>query len=216
MTKKGIPKKFNKVLEQVPPDYYASGVKSNIFQKFWHQKKWDKLETHLKNHKKSRLLDVGCADGTTTLQILEKFPDFKITGIDAYKKAVNYARGKNSKADFVHGDAHSLPFKNSHFDVVTAIEVLEHLHYPEIALSEIRRVLKPKGSFVIIQDTNSLLFRSVWWAWTKWRGSVWENSHISCVEPKILISNLKKGGFYVEKYDVYNLGMEIIAKTKKR
>ena len=48
----------------------------------------------------------------------------------------------------VIGDGHVLPFTDSVFDVAAAIKVLEHLHSPSQAVSEVFRVLKPRGYFI--------------------------------------------------------------------
>lgn len=48
----------------------------------------------------------------------------------------------------VLADGHRLPFVDESFEMVTAFEVLEHLHSPWIAAEEIYRVLKPGGRFV--------------------------------------------------------------------
>ena len=76
-------------------------------------------------------------------------------------------------------------------------------------------MLKPNGYLIIGQDTDSLLFRVVWFLWTKWKGSVWKNSHINCVKPKDLMKLLKKQGFKVEKSKIVNLGMEIFIRARK-
>jgi ubiquinone/menaquinone biosynthesis C-methylase UbiE len=47
------------------------------------------------------------------------------------------------------GDAHKLPFPDKSFDLITLFMVLEHLENPEKALSEIARVLKPKGILLL-------------------------------------------------------------------
>lgn len=46
----------------------------------------------------------------------------------------------------VVADAHELPFSNESFDVVVAIEVLEHLHSPNAAVREAHRVLRVGGT----------------------------------------------------------------------
>ena len=46
-------------------------------------------------------------------------------------------------------DAHCLPFGDNSFDIITMTEVLEHLHHPGRALSEITRVLRPGGRLLI-------------------------------------------------------------------
>ena len=46
-------------------------------------------------------------------------------------------------------DAHSIPFEDSTFDCIVAVEILEHLHDPVRAASEIRRVLTPNGIAIL-------------------------------------------------------------------
>lgn len=216
MTNKVISKNFTDILNQVPRDYYYQGIKSNILQKYWHKKKWRELKKHLDGLSNKKLLDIGCADGTTTYQIYKNFKNNIITGLDYYIKAIDFAKKKYPQIKFVAGDAHNMPFKNNSFDVITAIETLEHLHNPKKVLKEIYRVLKPRGYLIVVQDTNSLLFRSIWWFWTKWKGSVWKDSHINCVGPKRLLLTLKSIGFEVEDFTLYNLGMEMIITTRKK
>jgi SAM-dependent methyltransferase len=49
----------------------------------------------------------------------------------------------------VVADAHDLPFKDAEFEVVVCSEVLEHLHTPEKAIAEMRRVLKKDGTLIL-------------------------------------------------------------------
>jgi len=211
MTKKPL----EKILDQVPPDYYESGVKSNFFQKYWHSRKWHHLKEFLISVRGNRLLDIGCADGTTTRQIKKILPLTTITGIDLYKKAIDHAKRKAGKIRFIHGDVHKLPFDDNSFEIVTAIETIEHLDNPNRALTEIYRVLKPNGYLIIGQDTDSLLFRVVWFVWTKWKGSVWVKSHISCMKPNDLMKLLRRTGFKIKKYKFVNLKMEIFIEAYK-
>ena len=92
---------------------------------------------------------------------------------------------------------------------------MEHLENPRRALSEIHRVLAPKGHLIIVQDTDSLLFRTIWWMWTKWKGSVWEGSHINCLPPKALVKLVKKAGFEPLTMEYSNFKMEVIIKARK-
>ncbi len=52
------------------------------------------------------------------------------------------------KSDTVKIPDSRLPFEDSSFDVVVITEVLEHLPYTDITLSEINRILKPGGKIV--------------------------------------------------------------------
>src|SRR3990167_10065112 len=158
-------KKLKKILNQVPADYYERGVKNNFFQKYWHARKWHHLKEILFGVRGKSLLDIGCADGTTTRQIKKNLPSAEVTGIDLYKKAIDHAKRKARKIRFIHGDVHKLPFGNNSFEIVTAIETIEHLDNPNKALAEIYRVLEPNGYLIVGQDTNSLLFKVVWLIW---------------------------------------------------
>jgi ubiquinone/menaquinone biosynthesis C-methylase UbiE len=207
---------INKILSQVPPNYYSKGVKTNLLQKLWHGKKWNTLKNLLEAQPKGALLDIGCADGTTTAEIKKAFPHLKVTGLDYYKEAINFAKKTKPHINFVIGDAHNLPFKGASFDTVTIIETLEHLLKPELVLSEVRRVLKKGGTLIIGQDTDSFLFKIVWFLWTKAKGSVWQNSHISCMRPKKLQGLVKKSGFQIKDINYINLGMEVFIKAQKK
>lgn len=87
------------------------------------------------------ILDLGCGTGKM-LKVLKQFGD--TTGVDSSKKAVAYAKAKGA-GKVVVGDATKLPFKKESFDVVTAMELLEHIKDDSGALRQWRRVLKPKG-----------------------------------------------------------------------
>lgn len=202
------------ILKQVPVDYYFKGVENNSFQKFWHERKWSVLK-ELLNGGSGKLLDLGCSDGTTTYNISRVSPKLKVTGLDLYKEAIDFAKTKYENINFIFADAHKLPFKSGTFNYVTAIEILEHLQNPDEALKEIKRVLKPNGTLIIGQDTDSLLFKTIWWFWGKTKGSVWQNSHISSIAPDKLIKKIKKAGFKIESVEYINLMMEVFIKAKK-
>lgn len=91
---------------------------------------------------KGRVLDIGCADR----RIESHLPaGCEYIGLDYY------ATGKllyGAKPD-VFGDAAQLPIKQSSIDTVLMLEVLEHLHAPQRALSEIHRVLRPGGRLLL-------------------------------------------------------------------
>jgi SAM-dependent methyltransferase len=81
------------------------------------------------------LLDLGC--GPRDQAPVAEHCGYRYVGVDI----------AGSGADIL-GDAHSLPFAESSFDVVLSYAVLEHLHNPFVALAEIRRVLRPGGHCV--------------------------------------------------------------------
>ena len=67
---------------------------------------------------------------------------------DIDENALQYAK-ENYQIETMTVDLNqSLPFPDNSFDIVVMAEVLEHLPYPNITLSEIKRVLKTNGKFI--------------------------------------------------------------------
>lgn len=88
-----------------------------------------------------KILDLGCGTGKM-LKILKQFGE--TTGVDSSKKAIAYAKVKGA-GKVVLGNATKLPFRAESFDLVTAMELLEHIKDDAGALREWFRVLKPGG-----------------------------------------------------------------------
>jgi len=101
------------------------------------------------------LLDIGCGEGyiTNELAALKKC---RITGIDLGEEPLKKARNQYKNIEFIKCSACELPFKDSSFDLISALEILEHLDNPEKALKEIKRVAK---KWVIISVPNEPLWR---------------------------------------------------------
>ena len=92
-----------------------------------------------------KVLDLGGRDGTLTKHFIEKN---NVTLGDIDEIALSIAK-KNYQIETIKVDLNqSLPFPDKSFDVVVLAEVLEHLPYPLITLSEIKRILKENGEFI--------------------------------------------------------------------
>jgi ubiquinone/menaquinone biosynthesis C-methylase UbiE len=79
------------------------------------------------------VLDLGCGDGS-----YKRF----------FPKRIGFDHRPGPNVDVV-GDAHQLPFVDDRFDLILCTELLEHLRSPEIAIREMRRVLKPDGLLLL-------------------------------------------------------------------
>ena len=93
------------------------------------------------------VLDVGCADGYLLAQL---GPAFQLTGIEVNAEMVAKCRARG--IDIIGSDLLDSDLARrhaGHFDVVTAIAVLEHLPDLRIGLSRIRQLLKPDGIALI-------------------------------------------------------------------
>jgi SAM-dependent methyltransferase len=99
-----------------------------------------------------RLLDVGCGSGVYTLRMAERFDE--VHAIDIVDEHLELLRSRvpahlASRIQIEHLDARHLPFEDGSFDVVSAVEVLEHIDGVGRALAEIHRVLTENGRFFI-------------------------------------------------------------------
>jgi len=99
--------------------------------------------------RRRRLLEVGCGTGHWTCFFSEK--GFRIAAVDISPAMLGIARGKDiSGPSFSIADAHSLPFRDSQFDVAAAIATLEFVRNPEVVVDEMARCLrKPKGVLLV-------------------------------------------------------------------
>ena len=95
--------------------------------------------------KNKKVLDMGCRDGILTRHFIEQN---EVTGMDIDQLALEACK-KNLNIETIWADfSLQIPLPTSSFNVVIAGEVIEHLPYPEITISEVSRILKPGGLFV--------------------------------------------------------------------
>ena len=91
--------------------------------------------------RKPRILDVGCGTGAN-LQMLAQHGAAE--GVDVSSEALEFCRVRGlSKVK--QGAAESLPYEDASFDLVTGLDVVEHLDDDVAGLREMRRVLRPRG-----------------------------------------------------------------------
>ena len=100
---------------------------------------------------KSQFCDLGFGPGVLTAFILQQNTSWQVEGVDISHYCLYHAqrlltkKGILERSELSVGDVRTLPYPDDTFDVVIAIEVLEHIPDPETGLSETMRVLKPGG-----------------------------------------------------------------------
>lgn len=100
---------------------------------------------------REKVLDVGCGLGVLGQLIKEKY-NSDVFGIDLAESAIKIARkqGVAAKKSDIND---RWPYKESFFDVVVCVQVLEHLYNPDFFFEEAKRVLKNNG-FLVISTPN--------------------------------------------------------------
>jgi SAM-dependent methyltransferase len=91
--------------------------------------------------KQPHILDVGCGTGAN-LELLARFGDAE--GVDVSPDALAFCRERGLQ-NVRLGEAEHLPFADASFDLVTGLDVVEHLDDDVAGLQEMRRILRPGG-----------------------------------------------------------------------
>ncbi|MFN3215277.1 MAG: class I SAM-dependent methyltransferase [Acidimicrobiales bacterium] len=99
----------------------------------------DALDTLLPVAAPTRVLEVGMGEGEIVRRLRERWPQADITGVDLWDDELR-THWADLPAAAVVTDARRLPFPDDSFDLVLAIEVLEHVERPGLALAELARV----------------------------------------------------------------------------
>jgi len=112
------------------------------------------LDSLLDGIEPERILEIGVGEGVVMARVRERFPDATIVGVDLPDQSLA-DEWRELGLSCLFGDATALPFPDDSFDLVMAIEVLEHVPNPDRALTELARVCT--GTLVA-----SVPFEPVW------------------------------------------------------
>jgi ubiquinone/menaquinone biosynthesis C-methylase UbiE len=104
------------------------------------------------------ILDVGCGGGATVSRLAQRAVMGKVFGIDYSADMVEYSKKVNKKliaqnrVEIIEGSVVKMHFSDNLFDLVTAIEV--YYFWPNFfeVLQEIKRVLKPDGKLLMVNE----------------------------------------------------------------
>lgn len=96
------------------------------------------------------LLDIGCGGGLVAEPMARL--GFSVTGIDAEREAVGIAQAHTATSglaiDYRVGTAEGLAAEGKDFDVVLALEVIEHVADLDLFLESVGRLARPGGAFI--------------------------------------------------------------------
>jgi SAM-dependent methyltransferase len=131
---------------------------------WWNRDFLDLIAARLDLGRYNSLLDVGCGQCHWSKLLVNYLArPTTVTGLDSDRKwaksserMAQYFEEFGASLSLVHGDAQALPFEDASFDMVTCQTLLIHLQEPDLAIQEMKRVLKP-GGLVLCAEPNNLV-----------------------------------------------------------
>lgn len=135
-------------------------------------------------------LDLGCGTGLN-LDHLSHYA--RPTGTDFSEEALAFCR-ERGHASLAKADAAELPFPDNYFDIITALDVIEHLDDDHAAFTELKRVLRPGGLLVVSVPAYKAL-------WTYWDDIL---GHRRRYTVGMMRRSMRKAGLRVRKVSYTN------------
>ena len=139
-------------LSDIVPEYHSSCflVKKIFYDRIKYAIKLGSTRGRL------RILDIGCGSGTLLRELRRNNTKSHLVGLDIN---INTKELVNEGFKIYVCDINKNPFKDNFFDIVYALDSLEHIKEIDYALTEIKRILKPNKPLIISGPTESLFYK---------------------------------------------------------
>ena len=194
--------------------------KVNWFRAWFHRSRYQQLTRFVESvyQPGKTIADLGCGNCWWNVN------HCPVVGVDVNQNMLRWAKQQNRLVDYsITPDLSATGLADQSLDIVVMSETLEHLLNLEATLSEVRRILKPDGTFLITIPYDFFLgpffilfnINCLWQGYV--RGSVYHRyrcGHINHFTKKRLRSALMDAGFKVEKIFVVN-GMSLYCRAGK-
>jgi len=93
----------------------------------------------------AEILDAGCGSGRNMVDLA---PLGAVTGVEIAQASAEHARARGV-GEVVEASLTELPFAADSFDLAVCLDVIEHIEEDRVALSELRRVVRPTGALLV-------------------------------------------------------------------
>jgi SAM-dependent methyltransferase len=138
----------------------------------------------------ARVLDAGCGSGRT----LQELVDYgEVSGVELNTDAAALARGR-ALGEVQVGRLEELPWEDESFDLITCLDVIEHVPDDAAALTELRRVCRPGGWLLVTVPAYQAL----------WSQHDEANHHYRRYSRAALRSAARAGGWQLERMNSFN------------
>jgi ubiquinone/menaquinone biosynthesis C-methylase UbiE len=116
--------------------------------------------SHLQVEYPTYLLEIGCGGGRNAGELMKKYPSAYMTAVDysdvSVEKATAYNKDaiENGRCEVKQGDASNLDLPDGKFELATAFETIYFWPGLHKCFSEVFRVLKDEGTFMIVNESD--------------------------------------------------------------
>lgn len=140
-----------------------------------------------------KVVDCGCGTGYFAQRLIQK--GYEVTGVDDHLDSIVRAKALLGENHFREGSAERFPFPPESVDVITLLDVLEHLREDRQALRSLYESLKPGGYLIITVPAFMLL-------WSDWDRALHHFRRYSSSE---LLSKVREAGFQISFWNYINI-----------
>jgi SAM-dependent methyltransferase len=138
--------------------------------------------------------DIGAGFGLFLEELRKRWPDYCMVAIEPSSEMAAICRTKG--LEVVYTTIEELQGYESHFDLLTAFELLEHLYEPRVLLEQAFRLLRPGGYFLATTLNGEGFDIQILWEQSK---SVFPPHHLNFLNPRSLVDTCERVGFCVEE-----------------
>lgn len=147
---------------------------------------------------KLKVLDLGCGNGSLSQYIAQV--GYDVVGVEDSASGIELAAQNHPDCHFIHASLYDLPYTQleNAFDVVLAVEVIEHLVYPRELLRAAKRCLKPEGKLILTTPYHGYLknlLLALSGKMDQHFTALWDGGHIKFFSVATLSQLLKEEGF---------------------
>jgi ubiquinone/menaquinone biosynthesis C-methylase UbiE len=145
------------------------------------------------------MIDLGAADGRMLDSLQQKYTKARCVGVEYSRDLVDFAKAKYPHLEIVRGDAQSLNFPDTSFDVVIAAALIEHVPDPAKIICEAKRILRPGGILILTSPDP------FWGHLAALVGHIKKGQHKTLMNLKQLSDLAMKSGFNILKTQKFML-----------
>ena len=169
---------------------------------WWYRERRHLLSRAIQGLRPGTAMDIGAAGGGNTRVLRDA--GWSVVALEYGVEGAQVAAERGLPV--LRGDATALPVADGSLDLVVAFDVLEHILDDDSAVAEVKRALRPGGTFLIAVPADPRL-------WSEHDVAV---DHVRRYTRPTLTGVLERGGFEVDSMDSWNVLLRPVVALRRR